>query len=140
MKKISIANDFSRVTGLRHCDKSEKSGEEFYHTILNSAFYEAYQSNDFVELDLDGTLDAYAPSFLDEAIGNLVYDFSLSEVKKRLKITSRRNISWITMIENETYSEWEKRRKQGNPRKITEPHNDWYRLNDKGEIEQGQWC
>lgn len=138
--KLSIATDFSIVTGLRHSSKSEKSGEEFYHTLLNQRFYDALSNGEDLELDLDGTLDSYAPSFLDESIGNLVYDFTLDVVKKRLKLLSNRNPSWIKMILEETYPQWEDRRKKNDPRKITVHHNDWFHLNNEGQMESGQWA
>lgn len=136
--KISIANDFSPITGLRHCDKSEKSGEEFYHSILNEKFYEAYTKGEKLELDLDGTIDSYSPSFLDEAVGNLVYDFTLNIVKSTLSIISKRNESWKNMIETETYPQWEKKRKGNLPRKITDNHVAWYRYID-GEVRKNNW-
>lgn len=138
--RLSIAIDFSIVTGLRHSSKSEKSGEEFYHDLLNQRFYNVLQANDVLELDLDGTLDSYAPSFLDESLGNLVYDFTLSKVQKHLKLLSERNPSWIKMILEETYPQWEERRIKKDPRKITVHHNDWYHINDEGQIEYGQWA
>ncbi|MBO7617877.1 MAG: STAS-like domain-containing protein [Bacteroidales bacterium] len=138
--KLTIATDFSNVTGLRHCAKSEKSGEEFYHTQLNPRFYEALQAKEDLDLELDGTLDSYAPSFLDEALGNLVYDFTLAVVKQRLHLHSSRNPSWIKMIEEETYPQWESRRKANEPRTVTAHHDDWYRRNSDGELEKGQWA
>ena len=81
---FTIATDYSIVTGLRHCDVSECSGEDFYHKKLNQAFAEAYQKKDKLTLVLDGVLGGYTPSFLDEAIGNLVYDFGLKTVKQYL--------------------------------------------------------
>lgn len=138
--KLSIATDFSIVTGLRHCSKSEKSGEEFYHVLLNKRFYEALQSNDVLELDLDGTLDSYAPSFLDESLGNLVYDFTLNMVEKRLKLLSERNPSWIKMILEETYPQWEQRRIKKDIRIITVHHDNWYHIDDEGKIVSGQWA
>lgn len=138
--KLFVATDFSSVTGLRHCDKSEKSGEEFYHTLLNPKFYEALMKNENLDLELDGTLDSYAPSFLDEALGNLVYDFSLAVVKSRLNLHSQRNQSWIKMIEDETYPQWENRRLTGDIRLITVSHEDWYRRTADGEYEKGQWA
>ena len=137
---LSIASEFSSVTGLRHSSKSEKSGEEFYHMLLNERFYEALQSHEDLILDLDGTLDSYAPSFLDESLGNLVYDFSLSIVEKHLHLHSSRNSSWIKMLVEETFPQWEKRRKDNEPRKITVSHEDWYRINPDGQYELGQWA
>lgn len=138
--KLSIATDFSYVTGLRHCSKSEKSGEEFYHTLLNRRFHDVIQAKEFLELDLDGTLDSFAPSFLDESLGNLVYDYSLAVVEKRLLLKSSRNPSWIKMITEETYPQWEKRRKDNEPRIITVPHEDWFHLDENGQLVAGQWA
>ena len=137
--KLSIATDFSIVTGLRHCSKSEKSGEEFYHTILNKSFYEAICKGEDLYLDLDGTMDSYAPSFLDESLGNLVYDFSLSVVKQHLHILSLRNPSWMKMIEEETFPQWEQRRKNNDVRVKTAIQKDGYHRNEKGELMLGQW-
>ena len=61
----------------------------------------------WVELSLDG----YSPSFVDEMIGNLVYDFSLSVVKDNLNVVSQTDARWPIMLNNKTYPEWEKRRK-----------------------------
>ena len=138
--KLSIATEFSIVTGLRHSSKSEKSGEEFYHVLLNKRFSEALQAKEVLELNLDGTLDSYAPSFLDESLGNLVYDFTLAVVMKHLKLFSERNPSWIKMILEETYPQWEERRKQKDPRKITVQHSDWYHLDEEGKLVSGQWA
>ena len=138
--KLSIATDFPSVTGLRHSAKSEKSGEEFYHTLLNPRFIESLQSDEVLELDLDGTLDSYAPSFLDESIGNLVYDFSLAIVRKWLRIQSIRNPSWLRMIEEETFIQWEKKRLAGESRRISVCHEDWYHRNTEGQYEKGQWA
>lgn len=138
--KLSIAAEFSSVTGLRHSAKSEKSGEEFYHSLLNRRFYEALISEEDLELDLDGTLDSYAPSFLDESLGNLVYDFTLAVVKQHLHLHSSRNPSWIKMIEEETYPQWEKRRVDNELRKITVQHDNWYHIDANGQYELGQWA
>lgn len=131
--------DFTLYPGLRHCDISEKSGEEFYHTILNNAFVRAYKDNTKLIINLDGT-DGYASSFLDEAFGNLVYDFTLNEVKKRVEIISMEEPHWKIMIEGETYVQWEKRRtsKPKQPPKITTKHDEWYRLID-GSMEERVW-
>lgn len=80
--KISIAvTSFSQSPGPRYCEQGEDSGEEFYHKVLNTAFVEALGKKIHLEIILDGA-DGYASSFLDEAIGNLVFDFgeSVSEI------------------------------------------------------------
>ncbi|WP_026838314.1 STAS-like domain-containing protein [Gillisia sp. JM1] len=127
MKIINVAENFSEYPGLRHCSISDDSGEEFYHKILNSAFKEAVDKGAKLMLDLDNTA-GYAPSFLDEALGNLVYDFTLENVTKHLEIISIQEPDLKTMLQNETFIEWEERRKRGNTPKITGVHSAWYRL------------
>lgn len=137
MKTISVLKDFTEFPGLRHCSISDDSGEEFYHRILNKAFKEALDNETELTVDIDNTA-GYAPSFLDETFGNLVYDYSLRTVKKYLKIISMQEPSWIEMIEEQTYDEWENRRISGTAPKITSRHEHWYRLID-GKLELGTW-
>jgi hypothetical protein len=134
MAVLNIAKDFSKYTGLRHCDISEKSGEEFYHSLLNQKFKEALDKNECLILELDGA-DGFAPSFLDEAIGNLVFDFSLKVVEKYLDIVSVYEPHWLEMIKTQTYPQWEDRRLNEKKPKTTEEHKAWYRLvNDSLEL------
>lgn len=130
MKTISILKDFTEFPGLRNCSISDSSGEEFYHRILNREFKLAYESGDKLCIDLDYT-DGYASSFLDEAFGNLVYDFTLDVVKKHIQIISNQEPHWKDMIEKESYLQWEKRRKDNERPKVTANHEPWYRLVDK---------
>ena len=137
MRTIDIKDDFTEYPALRHCNISDKSGEEFYHTILNNAFKESYERKEKIKVCLDNTA-GYASSFLDEAFGNLVYDFTLEVVKSYIEIISEQEPHWKDMIENETFAEWEKRRKEKVIPKKTKLHNPWYRLiNQKLEI--GVW-
>ncbi len=135
--KISVLSDFSEYPGLRHCTFSEKSGEEFYHSVLNRAFKEAYERNTKLSVDLDNTA-GYASSFLDEAFGNLVFDFTLDNVKRMVEIISNQEPHWKDMIEEQTYQQWEERRVKKNNPKVTKHHGEWFRLvNNK--IESGVW-
>jgi hypothetical protein len=127
MKTLSISEKYSEFTGLRHCDISDNSGEDFYHKILNQEFKEAFISKEKLIVILD-KVDGYASSFLDEAFGNLVYDFTLENVKKYVQIISSQEPHWKEMIENRTYIQWENRRKDAQAPKVTEKHNPWYRL------------
>ena len=112
MKIISVLENFSEFPGLRHCDISDKSGEEFYHTVLNITFKEAVEADDKLTVNLDKTA-GYASSFLDEAFGNLVYDFTLEVVRKNVIIISIQEDHWKEMLENQTYIQWEDRRVSG---------------------------
>lgn len=137
--KLIISKDFSEITGLRHCKTSDFSGEEFYHDVLNSKFVESINKGEKLELILDGSRDGYGPSFLDESIGNLVYDFSLEFVKEWLTVISEREKMWIDMLYEETFQQWEGRRKNGPEPRITKQHNAWYRRNESGEIKLNVW-
>lgn len=135
--EISIANEFTEYPGLRHCDLSDHSGEEFYHKILNQKFYEVVQNNEKLTINLDHTT-GYAPSFLDEAFGNLVYDFSLELVNDLVVILSTEEPYWKEMITKETFIQWEKRRKNNDKPKITKHHEAWYRK-IKNNFEKKTW-
>jgi hypothetical protein len=115
MRTISVLEDFSEFPALRHCNISDESGEKFYHNVLNKAFKEAYDLNEKLIVNLDATA-GYASSFLDEAFGNLVYDFTLDIVKSNTEIISEQEPHWKDMIINQTYPQWEARRK--NKRKL----------------------
>lgn len=134
---FSILERFSELPGLRHCSISDNSGEEFYHKFLNAEFKNVIDKNTTLVVNLDNTA-GYAPSFLDEAFGNLVFDYSLALVKKHLEIISNQEPSWKDMIETETFVQWEKRRNNNEPPKITENHSAWYRLVD-GQIKKDIW-
>lgn len=126
--EIIIAKDYTEYPGLRHCSISEWSGEDFYHKVLNGKFKDALDKNEKITINLDGTA-GYASSFLDEVFGNLVYDFSFEKVNSLVVIISKEEPHWKTMIEEQTYNQWEKRRKENKPPKVTVEHEKWYRFN-----------
>ena len=109
----------------------------FYHQELNQKFAEAYQSGNKLRVILDGA-DGYASSFLDEAFGNLVYDFGENVVRSSLIVVSDDEEVWKTMIFNETIPEWEKRRKNNLPPKMTVAHDKWFRIIN-GELKKEVW-
>lgn len=128
-QKISIViADYSKSPGPRYCRQGDDSGEDFYHKILNEKFKNAFEQKLELEVNLDGP-DGYASSFLDEAFGNLVFDFGLENVQSRVKITSNEEPEWIEMIKKETFKEWEKRRKDNQSPKKTVEHGDWWFFN-----------
>lgn len=137
MVQIKIC-DFSKAPLMRHCSVSEFSGEQYYHDILNQVFKDVLAADDILEINLDG-VDGYSPSFIDEIFGNLVYDFSLKNVLKKVRIVSNEEPEWITSIREETYPLWEERRTKKMVPKITVPHNAWWRLTDQGILEQSVW-
>ena len=135
---FNIHKDYSEDTGIRHSKYSETSGEDFYHDKLNEIFYQCYTQSEELQLVLDGGDDGYTPSFLDESIGNLVYDFTLEVVKSLLRIISTWEPYWIDEIEKKTYPKWEERRIKGEQATITKAHDAWYRLKD-GKAEKQVW-
>jgi hypothetical protein len=135
---FNVSKDYSPITGLRNSNISDHSGEDFYHDKLNEVFADAYKNKDKLELVLDGSLDGYTPSFIDEAIGNLVYDFSLEVVKRILVIISKSDAQWEVTVNQYTYPKWEKRRLKKNEPTITKKHGPWYRLMD-GCLKKDLW-
>lgn len=137
MIQVKVLSDFSMSPGPRYCKQGPDSGELFYHKILNEKFAEAFQSNEFLSIDLDGT-NGYMSSFLDEAIGNLVYDFGPDVVRKHLKIISNEEIIWKKLIEKNVIQEWtEHLEKREQPIK-TKDHPAWYKLVN-GELKKDVW-
>ncbi len=104
--------DFTEYPGPRYSSqtKEDTSGESFYVKKLNPMFYDCYVNHKLLVVDLDGT-SGYPSSFLDEAFGELVYDFSEDVVKKYLRIETVSNKIRKDKILEETYPQWEKRRK-----------------------------
>ena len=127
MRTISVLEDFSEFPALRHCNISDESGEKFYHNVLNKAFKEAYQNEEKLTVNLDDTA-GYASSFLDEAFGNLVYDFSLGVVLRSIEIISNQEPHWKAMILDQTFPQWEARRKSKQQPKVTAEHDAWFRM------------
>jgi hypothetical protein len=136
-KIIIIISDYSKSPGPRYCYQGDDSGEDFYHKILNEKFKDALEKKKDLEVNLDGP-DGYASSFLDEAFGNLIFDFGLENVRNRVKIISEEEPEWIEMIEKETYEQWEQRRKENKIPKKTTDHSEWYRFVNNS-FEKKQW-
>jgi hypothetical protein len=127
--KLNILNEFSEYPKLRYCTLSETSAEKFYHELLNERFGNAVIEKTDLEVNIDYTA-GYTSSFLDEAFGNLVFDFGLETVNKHLVIISNDEPYWLDMIKSETFKEWQKRRKENNAPKKTKSHLPWYRFVD----------
>jgi len=138
MRTFDISVDYSPFTGLRHCEYSENSGEAFYHDYLNQAFKDALDANEKLTILLDGG-EGYAPSFLDEAFGNLVYDFTLKIVKPNIILLSTQEPHWIDMIQNQTYLQWEERRIRNEPPKVTKQHKPWFRKDQNNNFISAVW-
>ena len=133
--KNLLIRDFTEYPGLRHKSISDDSGEEYYHKILNREFKDAYQKNFKLIVNLDKTA-GFAPSFLDEAFGNLVYDFGESTVKKYLEIISNDEPDLKSMILEQTLPMWQERREKGVVPKKTADHENWFFLDKNFELRQ----
>lgn len=127
-ERIIVISDYSKSPGPRYCSQGDDSGEDFYHKVLNDGFKNALETHSKLIVNLDGP-DGYASSFLDEAFGNLIYDFGLDNVHNLVKIISEEEPEWIEMIETETYPQWEQRRKAKDSPKKTEDHDKWWCFN-----------
>lgn len=90
------------------------SGEMFYVMMLNNSFFECFQKNMKLVLLLDG-VSGYPSSFLDEAIGELVYDFTLEKVVNILSFESVMFKRRIKQVIEETYPQWEAKRLEDKP-------------------------
>lgn len=117
--------DYTEYPGPRYQTQGTHSGEEFFKEVLKPLFEKmlSQEMDDpknvyILEVNLDRTA-GYASSFLDEAFGNLAYEFSQEVVLPRLRIISKEEPDWESVIRNETIPEWEQKRVKGIPRK---PH------------------
>lgn len=135
--KLNILRDFSEYPKLRYETLSDNSAEKFYHECLNSRFADCFKFKKKLEVNIDKTA-GYTSSFLDEAFGNLVYDFGLKNVIQFLIITSYDEPYWLDMINEETFPQWENRRIQNQEPKKTILHPPWYRFIDNN-LELNIW-
>ena len=137
MNKTIKIFDYSEYPGPRYINQGDYSGEDFYHKILNQSFVEAYESNSVLTVDLDNTA-GFMSSFLDEAFGNLVFDFGKSIVDKHLHVISEQETDWLDMLKNESFPQWEQRRLKNEKPKKTIVHQAWSRLVN-GKLERKVW-
>ena len=107
-RKLCIT-DFTEYPGPRYKEQGESSGEEFYVKVLNEKFYTCYKEDCLLVIYLDGTA-GYPSSFLDEAFGELIYDFSEKIVQKHLYFETIFNKKREEKLKSETYPQWEARR------------------------------
>lgn len=124
--------DFTEYPGPRYDNQGPESGEKFYVEKLNPLFLECYKGGKLLVVNLDGTA-GFASSFLDEAFGQLAYDFGASLLDEYLRIVSSDEPEWPRMIKEETIPQWLKRREHG-PIPLTTMKYKVYGVNDRGEI------
>lgn len=101
-------------------DDTNTSGEMFYIQQLNACFATCYEENKELILLLDG-VSGYPSSFLDEAIGELVYDFTLDVVKDYLRFETVMFRRRAKQVLEETFPQWEEKR-VGNKHVVHSPN------------------
>ncbi|MDE6523343.1 MAG: STAS-like domain-containing protein [Muribaculaceae bacterium] len=110
--RINIS-EFTENPGPRYIKQDQEghrsSGEAFYIYKLNNAFSQALREDKRLVLYLDG-VSGYPSSFLDEAIGELVYDFTAKEVKDRLLFETSMYKRRVSQVMEQTLPQWEVRR------------------------------
>lgn len=134
--RLSVKDDFNRRPGLRtHAITPGNSGEDFYHNILNSQFYEALVAGVKLIVDLDDTA-GYPPSFIDESFGRLTYDFGIDKVKGVLEIISNDEEIWKTTINDSVLPKWQIRREKNEYPKMSDSFtpSPWWYCDKNGNI------
>lgn len=111
--------DFTEYPDVRYINQDVDSGEQYYYDVIKPNFSTALEENKVLVVDLDNTA-GYASSFLDEAFGNLVYDFDFDKIKSHLKIISLQEPDWVDIILGEMLDLWKKKKDAGRPRKEQE--------------------
>lgn len=110
--------DYSEYPGPRYNSQGPDSGEKFYVEKLNPVFSKCIECGSVLVVNLDGTA-GFASSFLDEAFGQLTYDFGRGVLENSLKIVSMDEPEWPSMIWEETIPQWQNRREKGQSPKAT---------------------
>lgn len=130
--------DYTEDPGPRYkrqdLEGTDTSGEMFYIQKLNAVFKQCIDDGKELVILLDG-VSGYPSSFLDEAIGELVYDFTLDKVQDILSFETVMFKRRAKQVLEETYPQWEKRRKVHDI--VVHSPNlacTLYKLNDAGEI------
>lgn len=115
-KLVLKVSDYTTDPGPRYKRQDKPgehtSGEEYYVTVLNSAFSACLKDDKNLVLCLD-EVSGYPSSFLDEAIGELVYDFGCTEVECRLIFETVMFRRRVQQVMEETYKQWNARRDRG---------------------------
>lgn len=124
--------DFTEYPGPRYDEQGPESGEKFYVEKLNPLFLKCYKEGKKLVVNLDGTA-GFASSFLDEAFGQLTYDFGAALLEEYLIIESVDEPEWPRMIKDESIPQWQKRREDGEAPKVTMKYK-VHGINNNGDI------
>ena len=82
MRRISVAQDFTRFPSGRYKRNGTTSGEQFRQDFLEISL----KDGQLIAVELDGTI-GYGSSFLEEAFGGLVRALKLTPSSLREKLT-----------------------------------------------------
>ena len=77
--KIKIADDYTKIPGVREEIEGDFPGEEFLQKILLPKFKQAIEEKKKLFIDLDDTA-GYATSFLESAFGGLAREYKQSKI------------------------------------------------------------
>lgn len=136
MEKIVVrVLDFTEAPGPRFINQGKHSGEQFYVDVLNGKMAQCIKENRDMDVLLDGTA-GYPSSFLDQAFGELVYDFTKTVVEQRVHIVTVVNRRRKIKLENETYPQWEIKRKNSPLLKHEIQEYELYFIDTDGELKQ----
>lgn len=113
--KVKVLN-YTEYPEVRYIGQDKFSGEGFYYEVIKPSFEKALKSECKLIVDLDDTA-GYGFSFIDEAFGNLVYDFDYSKIQEILHIISDIEPDWIDIIKNDILVKWKEKKDKKFPRK-----------------------
>ena len=93
--KINVVETFTETPGGRTRADGEFSGQEFRETILNPIIDKILETQEELEIDLDGGY-GYGSSFLEEVFGGMIRELKfkkislnrIKDLKKRIFIKS----------------------------------------------------
>ena len=99
MKKIKISEDFSEVPAARYPSEGDYSGQEFRENILFPNLKKAIDSNEKLDIDLDGTA-GLGTSFLEESFGGLIriHKLKYEEIITHINLISNEEPDYIVEI------------------------------------------
>lgn len=112
--KILDYTEYPEVRYVEH--DGDSSGEGYYNDYIKPNFKKALDNNVKLEVDLDDTA-GYGFSFIDEAFGNLTYDFDYNKIQEHLVIISEIERDWKKIILEDILPLWKLKKDQGKPRK-----------------------
>lgn len=127
--------DYTETPGPRFIHQGKFSGEDFYRKVLNSKMAECIERDVIMEVVLDGTA-GYPSSFLDQAFGELVYDFSQEKAREKLEFKTSIYRRRVAKLYEETFPQWEIRRLSEPDMHSGDDFVNMYYINNVGQLTQ----